>query len=83
MVMTRTTFELVAEQMEENEAPHSIAEGLGQMTLILHRLTRELALPTRGQDAEAVLDQLVELATVALSLGDAHVLPEIDQKVDE
>jgi len=80
---TRTILQLVAEQSEETRVPHSLPEGLGLLRLSLHRLEAELALPGEEQDAEILLEHLVSLAAVAVTVGDALVLPEIPKELGE
>ena len=76
-VMRTRTLELVADQSAEETPPNSLEEGLGRLRLHLYRLERELSENEENQDAERLLEELVGLASTAVSLAEAHVLPNI------
>ena len=80
MRQKRTSLELVTEQSEEASPPRSLVEGLGMLRLLMVRLEQELAQREEEQDAENLLEQLVGLASVAVSLGDHYVLPAIQEE---
>ena len=82
-MMTRNTvLELVEEQSEDEEVPASLTEAIGRMHLHLLRLQQEVAQSEQEQDAERVLQELVGLASVAVSAGTAHVVPAIERGND-
>jgi hypothetical protein len=75
--MRTRTLELVAEQSAEEKPPSSLDEGLGSLCLHFYRLERELSENEENQDAERLLEELVGLASAAVCLAEAHVLPNI------
>jgi hypothetical protein len=75
--MRTRTLELVAEQSAEEKPPSSLDEGLGRLCLHFYRLERELSENEENQDAERLLEELVGLASAAVCLAEAHVLPNI------
>lgn len=75
--MRTRTLELVADQSAEEITPTSLEEGLGRLRLHLYRLERELSENEEHQDADRLLEELVGLASSAVCLAAAHVLPNI------
>ncbi len=79
-MMRDPIFELVAEELEEGMAPHSLSEGLGKIHLHLTRLEGEMAKTEAEQDADRLLQELVGLAAIAMASASAHVLPSIGKE---
>jgi hypothetical protein len=71
--------ELVAEELEEGETPHSLTEGLGIIRLHLLRLELEMTRIEGEQDADRLLQELVGLAAAAMASGTAFVIPQLER----
>jgi hypothetical protein len=54
--------------------------GVGVGSDSIQALAAELGLPSDRQDAEAIMQQLVSLAAVAIDAAAVHVLPAIEKE---
>ena len=75
-----TVFDLIAAQCRSERESRSLVEALGLAQIQIQALAAELGLPSDQQDAEAIMQQLVSLAAVAIDAAAVHVLPAIDKE---
>jgi hypothetical protein len=75
-----TTIDLVLEQVDESTSSASIHEAIGVISMQLQSLCIELSKPPGDQDADALLQILVQIAGSAVSAAATHVLPIIEEE---
>jgi hypothetical protein len=76
----RTAIDLLLEQVQESNPPRSINEAIGLIVIQLQALGLELIKDQEQQDAEALLQQLLQIAANAVSAVGAHVLPILEEE---
>lgn len=76
----RTAIDLLLEQVQESNPPRSINEAIGLIMIQLQALGLELIKDQERQDAEALLQQLLQIAATAVSAAGAHVLPMLEEE---
>lgn len=74
-----TILDLVGTACSSNSRTKSLPEFVGLAAIQLQSLTVELAQPAEEQDAEALMQALVALASLAVDAAARHVLPCIEE----
>ncbi len=75
----QTIIELIAEQSAETRSPSSLAEGLGTLRLLIHRLETELSKPEEDQDTEKLFHEFVGISSIAMATAGNLLLPEMER----
>ncbi len=80
-----TFLELVAAkygEIEAGDSPACFCGAVGQLSVELHCLVAELALPPSQQDSENVLEILVGIGVICAAVAEDLVLPELREEAD-